>query len=80
LVSDDPAGEEAGCEGPGLVWSVVLRPVGRITKFSKTMLEVAYDKEINITLSGNSSGGHSCVLCDRTINCRVACYSSNASV
>ena len=43
LVSDDPAGEEAECGGPGLAWlqSVVVRPVGRIAKFFKTRLEVA---------------------------------------
>jgi hypothetical protein len=37
----------------------VVRLVGRITKFSTTTLEAAYDREINIKLSGNSSGGHS---------------------
>ena len=41
-------------------WSVIVRSVGRTAKFSKTMLEVAYGREINIQLSGNSSGGHSC--------------------
>ena len=59
LVSDDPAGEEAGCGGPGLSW-LHVRPVGRTAKFSKTTLEVAYCREINIKLSGNSSGRHSC--------------------
>ncbi|XP_071011838.1 doublesex- and mab-3-related transcription factor 2b isoform X1 [Oncorhynchus clarkii lewisi] len=38
LVSDDPAGEEAGCGGPGLAW-LHVRPVGRTAKFSKTTLE-----------------------------------------
>jgi hypothetical protein len=42
------------------MWSAVVRPVRRTTKFSKTMSEGAYGREINIKLSGNSSGGHSC--------------------
>ena len=58
-VSEDPAGEEAGCGGPGLTWSDVLRPVGRTAKLFKRMLEVAYGREINIEFSGNSFGGHS---------------------
>ena len=40
----------------GDTWSVV----GRTAKFSKTTLEVAYGREMNIKFSGNSSGGHSC--------------------
>jgi hypothetical protein len=38
------------------VWSVVVRPVGGIAKFSKT----AFNREMNIQFSANSSGGHSC--------------------
>ena len=74
LVSDDPAGEEAGCGGPGLaLLHVVVRPVGRTVKFSKRRLEVAYGREINITFSGNSSGGYSrsqCANCTLLQNLR----------
>jgi hypothetical protein len=44
----------------GYKWFAVVRPVGRTAKFSKMTLGVAYGREINITLSGNSSGVHSC--------------------
>ena len=43
-------------------WSAVTSLVGRTAKFSKTMLvkNILCGKEINITFSGNSSGGDSC--------------------
>ena len=44
----------------GYTWSAVVMPVGRIAKFFKTTLEAAYCREINIKLSGYSSGEHSC--------------------
>jgi hypothetical protein len=44
----------------GYTRSVVVRPVGRTAKFSKPTLEATYGREINIQLSGNCSGGHSC--------------------
>jgi hypothetical protein len=36
----------------------LVRQVGCTAKFSKTNLEVVYGREINITFSGNHSGGH----------------------
>ena len=63
LVSDNPTGKEAKCEVPGwrgYTWSVVVRLVWGTAKFFKTTLEAAYGIKINIKLSGNSFGGHSC--------------------
>jgi hypothetical protein len=63
MVSDNPAGEEAGCGGPGLTWLhviCVVRSVGRTSKFSKMMLKATYGREINNQLSGNNSAGLSC--------------------
>ncbi len=61
-VSGDLGGEDAGCGGPGLVYtlSAVVRPVGCTAKFSETPLEMAHGREINIQFTGNSSGRHSC--------------------
>ena len=44
----------------GYKWSAVGRLVGRGAEFSKTTLEVAYGREMNIEFSGNSASGHSC--------------------
>jgi hypothetical protein len=37
-----------------------VRPVGRTATFSKTPLDAAYSREMNIQLSGNTFSGHSC--------------------
>uniref|UniRef100_A0A4W5PHA1 Deoxyribonuclease-2-alpha n=1 Tax=Hucho hucho TaxID=62062 RepID=A0A4W5PHA1_9TELE len=42
------------------MWFAVVKPVGCTAKFSKITLDAAYGREMNIQLSGNSSGGHSC--------------------
>ncbi len=42
----------------GYTWSVVIGLVGCTVKFSETPLETAYDREMNIQFTGNSSGGH----------------------
>ena len=44
----------------GYTGSVVVRQVAYTDTFSKVTLEVAYGKEMNILISGNISGGHSC--------------------
>ena len=38
-------------------WAAVVRPFGRAAKFSKIIFEVAYGREMNIKVSGNSFGG-----------------------
>ena len=45
-------------------WSVVVRLVGRTAKFSKTMFEAAYGREMNIKLSGGDS-------CSQQANCTL---------
>jgi hypothetical protein len=62
---------------PAYTWSAIVRPFGCTAKFSKMMLEAVYGRDINIQLSGNSSGGFSCsqhtsvaLLCDKTAHFR----------
>jgi hypothetical protein len=47
---------------------VVVRPVGPTAKLSKTTLDAAYGRDMNIKFSGNSSGGHSC---SQHVNCTL---------
>ncbi len=44
----------------GYMWYAVVRSVGCTARFSETPLETAYGREMNITFTGYSSGGHSC--------------------
>jgi hypothetical protein len=63
LMSGNPAGEEARCGRPGLAWLHVVCGCEAVSTYCQTfkkMLEEAYGREMNIQLSGNSSGGHSC--------------------
>jgi hypothetical protein len=59
--SDNPAGEEAGCGGPGLAWlNVVCGCEAGWTYCQILQNDIGGGREINIKLSGNSSGVHSC--------------------
>ncbi len=44
----------------GYTWSAVVKLVGYTAKFSETPLEMTYARQMNIQITGNSSGGHSC--------------------
>ncbi len=44
----------------GYMWSAVVMPVVCTSKFSEMPLEMAYGREMNFQITGNSSGGHSC--------------------
>ena len=63
-----PDVEELGWRGYTWSWSAVVRLVGRTANLSKTILEVAYGREIIIQLSGNSFGGH---FCSHHANCML---------
>ncbi len=59
LVSDDLGGEGAGCGGPGLVWLHVVCGCEAGWMYCQILWN-AFDREINIKFTGNSSSGNSC--------------------